>query len=51
MFTQKDQLTMITNRCYRLWQEMAKDPRCNPKFTNAVEWVRDDLENLLNDDQ
>ena len=48
MFTQAQQITMVHNRCARLWQEMAKDSRCNPVFTNAVEWVRDDLELLLN---
>ena len=48
MFTQKDQITMIHNRCARLSIVMWIDPRCNPVFTNAVEWVRDDLDLLLN---
>lgn len=48
IFNTNYMLSLIANRAENLSRDMEADSRCNPKFTRAVEWIRDDLYSIIN---
>ena len=44
---QNHELVFVTNKTKSLHREMSADRQCNPKYTKIVEWINDDLMNIL----
>lgn len=44
----KNHLHFLQHKTNRLVNKMKQDSRCNLKYTNAVEWIKYDIDYILN---
>ena len=42
-------LNMIVNSAWNLAEEMSKDSRCEPRYVLGIQWIRDDIQMILDD--